>query len=239
MKTTITNFFYNRAGFNVYSIRPEISPNFIVDLVGPPGIGKSYLIRAMIKASLIHPGRERFDKNRRVCASRAKLLSLTALQVDDVEVLQRKTGKLLYDLNVTCCEASVIIDEGVSHHFTNELIELSQSSPNDFDKIMQGRAIINLTATPELINSRILYRDEKQGFMRPCHKGKTDKDLIMLNRRLLERRAALTSIMEKNGLPTLTIKAEDKDDKIIEQVTNFFLSLRSSVGNYKTVFVNS
>lgn len=239
MKTALTNFLYNRTGFNVHRLASKLLPNLTIDLVGPPGVGKSYLMRTMIKASLIHAEKEKFNKSRRLCPSRAKLLSLAALQMADIEVLQRKALKLLYDLNVTCCGASVIVDEGISHHFTNELIELSRSSTSDFDNIMHGRAIINLTATPELISSRIIERDKGQGVMRSFHKGKTDKELRTVNLLALQQRAVLMSIMEEKGLKTLTISAEDEDDIIIEQITNFFFSLHSSSEPCEMVFENS
>ncbi|MDI5986117.1 hypothetical protein QLQ85_15075 [Halomonas sp. M4R5S39] len=229
MKDTISNIFYNRAGFSVYRWRICDSVPLVVDLIGPPGIGKSYLIKCLIKKSVIHASRQKFDQTRRVCISRAYLLSLAATRLDDIGVLQKKSIKILYDLNIHSANWGVLVDEGLSQHFINELCEMSIDSPDNFDFIMRRRAVINLAASPTFINNRIRDRAAKSGALLSYHKGKTDEELSRFNMKFLEKGENLTLLMKERYFPAVTIDASMNDDIVVEQIVDFLSSLTVNV----------
>ncbi|MDI5891877.1 hypothetical protein [Halomonas rhizosphaerae] len=122
----------------------------------------------------------------------------------------------------------VLVDEGLSHHFTNELCVLSRDNPTDFNVIMDNRAVINLTATAETINSRIRYRKKTAGRMLPCHRGKSNDELLSFNIQVMQGRATLARLMEDSGLPALTIDMETDVTFIIDKIKRFMLELQDS-----------
>ena len=225
MKTIITNVFYNRAGFDVYRYGICESVPFVVDVIGPPGVGKSRLIKCLIKENVLNGKRQKFDKTRTVCKSRAFLLSLASTRLNDISILQKKATKILYDLNIHSTTSIVLVDEGLCQHFMNELCLLANERPNDFNLIMKKRAMINLTASPRLINDRIRDRTERGGALRSYHKHKTEEQLSRFNTQFLEQSEALALLMMENKFPTITVDASKKDDIIVGQIASFLSSL--------------
>lgn len=226
MKPVIDRFFFNRVGFNVYRYDKSnpFSPR-VVDMIGPPGIGKTSILRSMIEKSIIHSDKKKFDKVKRVCASRARLLSLAAVSLDDLEILQRKALKLLYDLNMSDCREILLVDEGISHHFTSELCELFRINKEGFERIMQRRAIVNLTAPPELITRRIRHRSERNGGLLSFHREKSDKELNEFNIEAMKIRETLTALMKEVGFPTLTVDMLREESTVVECIEEFLSSL--------------
>lgn len=226
MKPVIDRFFFNRVGFNVYRYNKTeaISP-CVVDIIGPPGIGKSSLFQRMIEKSIIHSDKQKFYKRKRACASRAHLLSLAAAGLDDIEILQRKALKLLYDLNVADCRGILLVDEGISHHFTSELCDLVKINKEDFERIMKRRAIVNLTAPPELITMRIRHRAERNGSLLSFHREKSDEELNEFNVEVMKIRATLTALMKESGFPALTVDLGREERTAVECIEGFLSSL--------------
>ncbi len=225
MKATIERFLYNRAGFKAYRYNNHSHSSYIVDLVGPPGIGKTTLIKALIERSLIQAENDSFDKKERVCKSRARLLSLAALNQGDIATLQRKAVKLIYDLNISQSRKGYVVDEGLSHHFANELCSMFLESPDDFKLLMQRRAVINLTASPETICSRIRIRGNKTGRLLPCHQDKSDEELVIFNTEALRGREYLATCMKEAGYPILTVNMEGARELAVDHIEVFFSSL--------------
>ncbi len=224
MKDAISNILYNRAGFSVYRWRIFDSVPLVVDLIGPPGIGKSHLIKCLIKKNAIHASRQKFDQARRVCISRAYLLSLAAMRLDDIGVLKNKSIKILYDLNIHSADWGVLVDEGLSQHFITELCEMSSDRPDNFDFIMRRRAVINLTASPTFINNRIRDRAAKTGTLLSYHKEKTDQELSSFNIKFLEGSEKLALLMKKRDFPVISIDASMNDDAIVDHIVHFLTS---------------
>ncbi|TDR57280.1 hypothetical protein DFP85_10195 [Halomonas ventosae] len=226
MKASVDNFLYNRAGFKAYRCSKSTNHSIVIDLVGPPGIGKTYLIKSLIKNSILTSRRLKVGKEKKECASRARLLSIAANELDDIDILQRKAIKILYDLNMHEFPATVLVDEGLSHQFTNELCLLSELYPDDFRAIMNNRAVINLTASPEMINERIKRRSKTKGQTLSYHKNMTCDELSLFNIEVMGRRAMLIRRMKESGFPGLTIDVDKGLDEIISDINNFILDLQ-------------
>lgn len=205
MKNILAGYLYNRAGFKAYRLHQSPLSSIAFDVIGPPGVGKSFFIKALISGGVVDNRPHRFSKEMRVCSSRSKLLSLLALNRDDLEVLRRKSAKLLYDLNIMSSSSHFIIDEGICHHFAGELIQLSETSREDFLTIMRGRGVINLTAPPEIITSRIGIRYRRTGKLLDFHKEKSEHELHEYNSTALHQREELCGLMREAGCPTITL----------------------------------
>ncbi|WP_157955136.1 hypothetical protein [Halomonas denitrificans] len=227
MKEIISNIFFNRAGFDVYRCANYECFPFIVDVIGPPGVGKSHLIKHLIKGHVLNNERQKIDKKRMECKSRALLLSLASRRIIDIGILQKKVTKALYDLNIHSATLGVMVDEGLCQHFMNELRMLASERPDHFDFIMKRRALINLSTSPKQINVRIRTRAKRKGIMRSYHQDKTEEELSQFNSQFLEQSEALVTTMRERNFSAITIDVSKGDDVVIGEVVDFLRSLES------------
>jgi len=222
MKYFFENWFYNRSAFKAYRVKGNIKKVKVIDVFGPPGIGKTTFLMALQKAGVIEKKRVFIDFKEQDSSPHALLLSAAALKHVNLLTLKRKANKLHFDINIQNGNSCYLVDEGISHQFTTQLLGLYTENRHAFDDFCSTRAAINLSAPVSLINERINLRHNKSGVLNKHHKGKSTLQLEEFQKKLLEKRKLLCEAYESAGMPVLTIDTSYCSDDLIIK-TKFFL----------------
>ncbi len=244
LKSVANHYFFNRAGFRVYGVNASIDDNCMIDIIGPPGVGKSWLIKQLASNGMVSKKESAFHKVLTESPFHASLLKLSSDDKLDLDVLRKKAGKLLYDLNVSHSPGIYLIDEGVSHHFASELVRLHSNSRDEFLSLVSKRAVINLSASPTLIVDRIESRAAQLGYIAGCQRGLGRKELIDFTAEALRVRHQLCSLLSMEHRPVLELEMledsclsglVDKVEQFIVRVSICPHGLRQSVEHYPIV----
>ncbi|XKE44006.1 AAA family ATPase [Halomonas organivorans] len=209
----------------------------MIDLVGPPGVGKSWLVKQLSAAGIFKKKSSSFYKVCTKSSAHSKLLMLSARAITDLDVLRKKNIKLIYDLNVSQTPGAHLVDEGVSHHFTNELIQLHAESRDLFLTLTAKRAVINLFASPSLVVDRIETRAAHGGYMAGCQLGMGRNELLDFTEKAMKSRHDLCSVLSEENCPVLELEIGIDSSFATTEVIRFIeeLSFRSKEVGHRVV----
>ncbi len=193
--------------------------NFIIEFIGPPGIGKTTYAHGLAK-SLNKRKLNNISSNKIKKLLKTKLREYISFQDYHIELLNNflsnmvksnkqitnKIGKVRFGLSEIECDALstlyngiVINDEGISHHFTDILIEKIQSNKNNkiIKNYLDKRLIVFLYESKEMVLSKIKKRILIQNKIWHGHKELSDNEIMEITERDLQVKTQLYRLIMK------------------------------------------
>lgn len=197
-----------------------------VEFIGPPGVGKSTVFKALMESSpdlmplsvLKHRlnlpprllGQEFDEQYQLLAAHKLETVSKSDLLPTDKlwalgyfnRIIEDDKLPLLHN-QVHC----VVADEGLFHNFKSSVEHLLTTTvvPAAF---LAGRLIINCHATPERIARQIQQRHSETGHLVPQHKNKTFGQLLTDQEEALRHCRKYADFLAEHGLPVLHVNTE-------------------------------
>ena len=217
----------------------------IVELIGPSGIGKSTLLKALSQSTqsppwldLVAAGREELAKPRTSATPWAPadlfLLDrkLTNTLAEQFNVLHRyqhlhnRYNRLHYDvlLRENPRNGVFVDDDHVCHLFTTELVALGQVEPDLFRTFMAGRAFIFLKLPASQILRNIRAR-ERSGIGRAGVTGVSDAAILARTQQRLEDSVMLSALVGELGLPQILVDLEEPQADNLQKMIGFLKTL--------------
>lgn len=203
VKQIVEDLYYERTAYRTYRTCKPRASLAMVEIIGPPGVGKSFTIAMLRKQGVIATDRRivRFSAIR--SEAHAYLLKLCCERREtDLKLLKRWANKLHYDalLSASVPDRTAVIDEGVSHQFPGELVALHDYSAELFKKFYLGRGLIYLSAPQDQVLSRVRSRAREDGKLLPYHEGRTDSEISSMTKKTVEKQEMLIKRMNDIGV---------------------------------------
>lgn len=212
-----------------------------VELVGPPGVGKSTIFQLLMNSKNKHDkwmSRTHFLK----LIDRVESLSLEykiLLKLKDTIIHQKEhvatvpqvNKQKLMNWNRIVDDASVknshlkaflISDESFLHHYGPSLEIMYQTHPDQVKELVKNRAIIFCTDTPTNIVNKISNR-KKYGKTWLEHKGLSQDELIKLTETIIKKQLSWVSLLKTIGVPVLVINTSE-DISLTTKLAKMFIS---------------
>lgn len=207
----------------------------LIEFIGIPGSGKSYLYQKLRKKSAQWISIEEFKKLQshtpkiteldfpEIYQKMAEYRMRTVLN-QPISYLDRFRGihwnyKTIMD-DIMLCKLiknqTVLYEEGILHTFFDFFLE------NDFDTtVFKNRAVIYCHATPQQIANRIETRLETTGRIIAHHKNKTYEELVEINTFDLKRMELFLKLLKENQAPCLEINTFEDLNKNLDLIYKF------------------
>lgn len=213
---------------------------FIFEMTGSPSIGKSTLLHNMMDAQLIRKAdltglnSDSFGDDDQIRIAYDALIKKAVENLknkEDIEKYSRRAAaSLALQRQVRSDEKAdtLIVEEGLFHHFMHPLIGIYSSDKPLFDIMMEGRAIVHLTARPGVIAERVIKRYKETGKLLPYHANKNFRQIRDYCQASQAGREHTLKQLESMGVPVLTISAENSSTEMASQITAFIHKTLSS-----------
>ncbi len=227
--------FPSKSYFRLDYVVKRSNTTYIIEIIGPAGIGKSTFIKQLKRKGIIRrysaPRLNIKDavKNKNSNLSfHAKLFRLKVeKETQEGKGLSRFQDMLQWlfrdqYLQLPQNQGKIfIVDEGLGHHFTSELLVAAHSDPDLFHAATKNRGIIALKAKPKTMAERIMARKEKTKHILPYHQDKNADQLeAYLNERLMNIKS-LVSAAQRAGIPCMEINLEEDVALNLKKVESF------------------
>ncbi len=203
----------------------------VVEIVGPPGVGKTTLLQEVMRLKVIK--RERFPviginllvkkmlvEQPHCSALMDEYIVGRATQKTDLDRLQKMLNLLFSDIYLHSMlpkkQKLFLVDEGICHHFTSQLINLYHTEKNDFLKLMKKRSVVFLLADAHTIANRALKRKKSRKYR---EKGATE--LTAITQKVLHKQNELYHVMKTLGVNVVQINLNNKLRASADQLTSF------------------
>ena len=218
----------------------------LVEFVGPSGVGKTTLYKQLFKGPdktpLGLPFEQFCARDHEFAIDDAALdgsphgqllkhkwdsLVWSTYRTEDILSLLRYTYRILrmdvaiYRSTHTGC---FLMENGLFHIFTKELLELKESVPVSFDNLLRRRAIVHFSGAPDRITANILNR-KKAGDLKPLHKDRSEAELVELNRIRCALKQDLADAAEASGGRVLRIDTANTLDDNVYAIETFVRDL--------------
>ncbi len=214
-----------------------------VELIGPPGVGKTTLIDHMAQDAINRtwvtsqevmgclgdrePVPETFSDYEVLLG-----LKLEATLKYDFKVTNKDKYSLLaffrsvadQDIRVRQSGAFTVVDDGLLQNYSNEMGRLYHENRDVFLRLVQNRSVVYMRASEKTVHERIIHRKAAGQLIR-IHRGCNDDDLIQFTKRVLEDMTTFVEILEQAHVPVLFLDAWKAPEEYTNQVLEFINGL--------------
>lgn len=231
--------FHSKGYYRMHNDLNGRNKKVIIEIIGPAGVGKSTFINQVKKKGLISRYkvpkfniRDAFKSKDLDFDFHAKLFGLKVKnELPGGKGLHRFQDMLLWlfrdqYLHITNNRGKLfLVDEGLGHHFTSELIEAHNADPGLFEAVVDKRCFVALKSTPEIIAGRIMGRKKAKGQILPYHDGLTAKQLEAYLSHRMANIECLMNLAKNAGVPCLTINTDDDKKQQLLDFESFLQNL--------------
>lgn len=207
------------------------STGFIVEFIGPPGVGKTtycdHLVKLLTKDYLVATGKQmkallstsygsHTNYKQFHIAFFSDMLRHLSEFIEQLAQSITKTQFGLIELETDALSNSfrgiVINDEGLGHHFTNVFLDPSSSLKRSdiVDSYLDNRLIVFLNCSPETVLFRVKERFRKFSHIWAGHQGLTDTEVNKQTIKDIDvKKAFCNLIKDHNKSAVIVIDAEN------------------------------
>lgn len=227
----------------------DLAEKLYVEFIGPAGVGKSTVFKALMKDSRSLIKLDDYRRNGNIQPAKINtefdeiyhnLISHKLDQVyqnnfsplDKIQVLAYFHRVVEGDRIVMLHDRRnvVISDEGLLHNFRQGMEHeiLHGRIPSSF---LANRMVINCHSTPERIAEQILKRHRDNGTILPQHKNKTVRQLALDLNLVCQQILTYKKILIQTGLPVLDIDTSANTDLNVKHIMEFISVPREGTMN--------
>ena len=179
-----------------YSFQKKSSKDCIIEMVGPPGVGKSYLcdlLKQNYKAKKKFFTKDRF--NFELSDFEKQLLSKVYkndLLKESYSFHTKSRINKLFSLIeqeriISNYNGIKLWDEGFVYYYKHYLRENLLDFPETVDTIFKKRLIINIVDEPENIYKKVKLREKQTGRLHISHKINDKQQIIQNTKRIIQK----------------------------------------------------
>jgi hypothetical protein len=200
----------------------------IIEILGPPGVGKSSLRRRLMQGN---PGRA-WDSRKEAIE---KISGLPKLSKADRFVLKKKVGRVLlqerpglYDafvrvrsswrclykdtlMRTLYVDRDMVSDDSLCHYFLPELLVLAREDGAAFSQLCRNRKFVVLNSSPALIAQNVRHR-EHRGVYRTGVSSSTDGALMRRAENYNANLRSFVDLCRMHGIPYMAFDYENNTD---------------------------
>lgn len=232
------NAFLEKIGYQVFKIKPSFSYEFnkklIVEFVGPPGVGKSYLYNNLNLDSIEFITIDSFRKLKdnqmikdskieriydEICKYRFETVTNQEISFKDKFRGIYWNYKVILDdqfLLESSRNYKIILEEGLLHNFYDYFLK------NDIDDyFFKNRVIIFCEATPEIMVDRILDRYRKTDRIIAHHKDQPKDKLLGIVQNEIKKYNEFKDILIEKKICILSINTSENIENNINKIVRF------------------
>lgn len=214
----------------------SLDSNFIIEFIGPSGIGKSTLFKEYfsttdfnfytqkdvykVKSKLDEQDILSFIYKELLFNKHSNLLKRTYNAFVSTELLNYFTKIVSEDIIIQNShkDFGFILEEGIVHNFSKELLQLTNEH---LSLLLKNRIIIYMRPeNPNLIVQRIKKRECEGGHIVIHHKNRTDEELLDIAKQSVEHFDKLINRINELNFPYLQIIAEENNGS--DKLKSFF-----------------
>ncbi len=218
--------------------RTEANSRFlIIEIIGPPGIGKSTVLKTLNKEGIISSIPtphwiidEYLQSFSNFDPEYIELIQAATKKIKDLRRLKQHLYWLMHEkylLETARENRFYMVDEGLGHHFNSALVELSIHNRDSFFRLMQNRAMIFLKSNPETITQRIIQRNKSSGIIRIQHRNKNMDLLTLENQKKLASKKKLFQQLSEINTPAIVVNTDLGLEQSKTQIRNFISKLNN------------
>lgn len=227
LKSFLSSYIDSHRSYNAHPLSNLNDIAKVIDLIGPPAVGKSTFIRNIKSHGLIGGKIARVNFSSVEADGHALLLKKEISKENDLKIINKRAKKIHFDallqLHSSTKKQSFLIDEGISHQFTTSLIGLYNSDFEAFKKVMAHKSIILLNCTPEVVVKRYRLRSIGRGVT--WYENKSEEELYFYINKILEARRRLLQLANSISAPTLIVDIESPVEECVLKVKKFMARL--------------
>ena len=204
----------------------ELDWGGVIEFTGPPGVGKSFLIRELAKLGSQKKLRGNFSSIE-LNSFRKHLLQEKTNHMPHLE--EKELQRLRRD-QLFCQDAgneALLLDEHLTQHQSREIVSALQNEVDGYEEFLAKRLVVILEDDPEVIMEKVRHRHENQNHIWDGHRNKSKQEIMDISQRVMESRQKMHDIIRQKGGNSLRLDALSGLEAMIQQIVEY-LETRSA-----------
>lgn len=193
----------------------------IIELTGPPGVGKSYLFERLALGSAnikVNPrGFSRIalddfrrylhnEKSQRSFDQKNKIMSRLAV---DAYLCSLDIGK------------AFLFDEHVVHSFRAEIGTATRLEIPGVDSFFKQRLVVVIEDDPKNVAEKVVLRHKTRGHLWIGHQKKSENEIVAYSEDNMRRGRRLFELLVSKGFDCIVLNAQDGVDHMIDRILSY------------------
>lgn len=192
----------------------------VIEFTGPPGVGKSFLIRELAKQGSHKKLRRNFSSIE-LNSFRKHLLQE---KINHMPHLEDKELQRLRRDQWFCQDAgneALLLDENLTQHQSREIVSALQNEVDGYEEFLAKRLVVILEDDPEAIMEKVRHRHENANHIWDGHRNKSKQEIIDISQRIMESRQRMHEIICLKGGHSLRLNAQTGTETMIKIIMEY------------------